>query len=283
MKKQANAIGSKHWKRAAAELADRVAAALAIKAVDFAYWIVAKLIKTPARFKLVSWRLTGRYGGFMRRIVYLMIILGWGGTPAAFAQHSAPLPDKLGYHSVNVSGEEKVQIMVSKILDGLEKGDPYIFTGLLAETYQEIPAAKDDLTGYYLTKSNHRQGVVSMLNSRAAFIDKVTRQQYDENELLYYSDRDYLLQGDAVDCSIEARTADGEMRGAIRLFFSKTAHGWQLTMSDGLSILAGWKMKLPTPKSASSEHLLYRVEDIGNTDGRTFSQARLAPEHGIKI
>lgn len=219
----------------------------------------------------------------MRRIVYLMIILGWGGTPTAFAQHSAPLPDKLGYHSVNVSGEEKVQIMVSKILDGLEKGDPYIYTGLLAETYQEIPAAKDDLTGYYLTKSNHRQGVVSMLNSRAAFIDKVTRQQYDENELLYYSDRDYLLQGDAVDCSIEARTADGEMRGAIRLFFSKTAHGWQLTMSDGLSILAGWKMKLPTPKSASSEHLLYRVEDIGNTDSRTFSQARLAPEHGINV
>ena len=200
-------------------------------------------------------------------------------------QPAISAPDDRATWNAPVDDAVVMQLLTRRLLTALQHTDISLMTGLLTPDYQEAPARWNEPTGYILI-GNRKKFLRRYLNGRRAFM-RVFRVSGQKNfRDLRFRLTEWLPQGDAMDCTLEARTPAGRLVARLRLYFSLEEEGWRLAMSDGLSLLA--QLPLPEPRANQPGHsfserilLTHEFNSPFIPEDRTFQRRFLLPAYRL--
>lgn len=204
----------------------------------------------------------------------LTTILVFASAHAAAARQNAA-PEKLGFAAASAGEHATVDLVLARIVHGLETGDPYLYLGLLAPDYRELPAA----SGLLRRAGDAQMRAGGIVSNRSAFVERLAS-PIAITVTEFRSQAGKRPDGRYTGI-IEAFESSGILAACVELLFAHGEAGWQVTMSDGLSLLA----RAASPgeaatKSQSAAGFTLR-DQPAEAAGRTLRERALAPEHGI--
>ncbi|MDQ7063398.1 MAG: hypothetical protein Q9P90_04035 [candidate division KSB1 bacterium] len=197
-------------------------------------------------------------------------------------QPAASTADDIAVADTRVSDQAVMQLLTQHLLRALSHTDASRLAGLLTSDYQEAPARWNDPTGYILLGKRKRY-LRRYINGKRRFLREFQMVPPSQLQKLRFRLIEWLPQGDAADCTLEAFAVNGQLQARIRLYFTREEDGWRLAMSDGLSLLARLTATAPQPQDSTvqeSGRILFEQTAVPDDD-RTFRFRMLLPQYRV--
>lgn len=210
---------------------------------------------------------------------FLTTILAFASAHPAAARQN-PAPEKLGFAAVSAGEHAAVDLLLARIVRGLETGDPQLYLGLLAPDYREVPAAAGEAVGVLRRADKAKRRAEGIISSRSELVARLARPM--AIPATDFAGRAGRLPDGRYSGTVEAFESSGMLAARVELLFARGEAGWQVTMSDGLSLLAraASRDKAETKSQPAAGFTLLNQPVEAAT--RTLQERALAPEHGIE-